>query len=341
MKRSRPPSLGLYSDVDAPGETGQPVVGQKRIEWVDAAKGFGIILVVLGHELRGLTFVGIINNTGVPQQIDRWIYSFHMPLFFFLAGLFVPKALDSWSQVGTFLQGKLATVVYPYFVWSILTIVLKSSLGSIPNKPRELSDILQIVYAPVEQYWFLYALFLIFVAFALAKRLGLSTTAIACLSAIVGLLPISTHWPILTIAIFASLYFAIGAFMAGILAEHDRLFRSAAVLIVSLATSLFLFSTDCQPLPALVGICFSIALVQMLPQELSRPLAYLGRYALEIYLAHSIVSAAVRILLLRTGINTPSIHLAAGLAFGIFAPWALGYVARRHAPFVFTLKASG
>lgn len=337
----RPSSVGVCSDMDAPGEPTQPFVGKMRIEWVDAAKGFGIVLVVLGHELRGLMYAGIVNDAGTLQLVDRWIYSFHMPLFFFLAGLFVPKSLASWSQLGTFLQGKLATIVYPYFVWSILTIVLKWRLGSIPNTPRELSDIPQILYAPVEQYWFLYALFLIFVAFALAMRLGASTTAITCLSFIVWLFPISTHWQILNVAIFELLYFAIGALMTRVLAEGEGLSKSPIFLVVALTTSVVSLGTDCQPLTALAGICFSIALVQMLAQEFSRPLAFLGRYALEIYLAHSIVSAAVRVLLLRSGIDAPSIHLTTGLAFGICAPLALGYVARRHATFVFTWKARG
>ena len=41
---------------------------EKRIEWIDIAKGIGILLVVLGH----------ITKNEVLYEI---IYSFHMPLF--------------------------------------------------------------------------------------------------------------------------------------------------------------------------------------------------------------------------------------------------------------------
>ena len=44
----------------------------KRIEWVDIARGIGIILVILGH-------IGI-------GKVGKFIYSFHIPLFFFLSG---------------------------------------------------------------------------------------------------------------------------------------------------------------------------------------------------------------------------------------------------------------
>ncbi len=47
----------------------------KRIEWVDIARGIGIILVILGH-------IGI-------GKVGKFIYSFHIPLFFFLSGFLV------------------------------------------------------------------------------------------------------------------------------------------------------------------------------------------------------------------------------------------------------------
>lgn len=48
----------------------------QRINWIDSAKGIGILLVVLGH------------STGnIEDPLNKAILSFHMPLFFFLSGL--------------------------------------------------------------------------------------------------------------------------------------------------------------------------------------------------------------------------------------------------------------
>ena len=44
---------------------------------IDVAKGIAIILVVLGHSIAEPT---------VP--LNKFILSFHMPLFFFLSGIF-------------------------------------------------------------------------------------------------------------------------------------------------------------------------------------------------------------------------------------------------------------
>ena len=49
------------------------IMEKERLSWLDVLKGIGIILVVMGH---------IYSNS----IIFNWLYSFHMPLFFFAAG---------------------------------------------------------------------------------------------------------------------------------------------------------------------------------------------------------------------------------------------------------------
>ena len=52
---------------------------KKRLEWIDLAKGIGIILMVIGH------------MPSIPSAVHNWIFSFHMPLFFFLSGYMFKK----------------------------------------------------------------------------------------------------------------------------------------------------------------------------------------------------------------------------------------------------------
>lgn len=70
-----------------------------RIGWIDAAKGIGLICVILGH-------------LNIPY-LETWIYFFHIPLFFFLSGaVFSGRKYD----FKTFLTKKLRSLVLPYFV---------------------------------------------------------------------------------------------------------------------------------------------------------------------------------------------------------------------------------
>ncbi|WP_142910595.1 acyltransferase family protein, partial [Klebsiella pneumoniae] len=90
-----------------------------RNEWVDYAKGFGIVLVVYGHISRGLYNSGIISDTKWFHFIDSLIYSFHMPLFFFLSRLFLMKSLQV-RGLPYFIFNKVDTILYPYLIWSVI-----------------------------------------------------------------------------------------------------------------------------------------------------------------------------------------------------------------------------
>ena len=60
--------------------------GAERIGWIDAARGVGIILVVIGHTLRGLETANLLSFSSDYGHIDEVIYLFHMPLMFILSG---------------------------------------------------------------------------------------------------------------------------------------------------------------------------------------------------------------------------------------------------------------
>lgn len=73
----------------------------KRIEYLDIAKGIGILLVVLGHN----------DFEVISLFVQRLIYSFHMPLFFFLSGYFLNTAIPFFS----FIKKRFHTLLKPFF----------------------------------------------------------------------------------------------------------------------------------------------------------------------------------------------------------------------------------
>lgn len=64
-----------------------------RIQWIDAMRGFSIILVVLGH----------VNNYSIGYKETLFLTSlfsaFRMPLFFFISGFFSYRTLDWWNKI--------------------------------------------------------------------------------------------------------------------------------------------------------------------------------------------------------------------------------------------------
>jgi polysaccharide biosynthesis protein PslL len=81
-----------------------------RIQYIDIARGIGILLVVLGHNDFAL----------VSPFIYQVIYSFHMPLFFFLSGFFINPSTGFWEFVrrrfNSLLKPYLFTIFMIYFV---------------------------------------------------------------------------------------------------------------------------------------------------------------------------------------------------------------------------------
>ena len=127
----------------------------ERIGWIDAARGLGIVLVLLGHVEGGLIDAGV-------QSQSSWswpgyaIYTFHMPLFFVLAGLNVPRSLDRGPR--HFLRTKLQTIAFPYVLWSLIQGAALVAASSFTNGQTHLRDLLSIGWHPLGQFWFLYVL---------------------------------------------------------------------------------------------------------------------------------------------------------------------------------------
>jgi len=94
-------------------------MAQARDAWVDYAKAIGILLVVYGHVARGVHNAGIPMDAALYELVDSIIYSFHMPLFFFLSGLFFLHSLERRGP-GALTANKIDTIVYPYVLWSLI-----------------------------------------------------------------------------------------------------------------------------------------------------------------------------------------------------------------------------
>jgi len=81
----------------------------KRIEWIDIAKGLGIIFVIFAH------------IQSISQVFLNYIYSFHMPLFFFLSGYLFSDS--KYKTLMEFIKKKAQSLLIPYFVFSIISYI--------------------------------------------------------------------------------------------------------------------------------------------------------------------------------------------------------------------------
>jgi fucose 4-O-acetylase-like acetyltransferase len=320
------------SSVDLPA--GGLGLQSARIAWVDSAKGLGIILVIVGHVERGLVSSQTIQNTQAVRFLDAWIYSFHMPLFFFLSGLFLYKSAVQ-SDFLSFATDKLRTVLYPYFVWSIVVIVLKSCLGNLPNKPRSLDDLLKIPTDPMEQFWYLYVLFILIIFFGALLALGMKPWITVVIAALIlpTTIPYFFGWSTaVDLGRGNAIFLALGV-IAG---KSGHLPDGTGKLPVLGLVALLGYASPALAIWCNNGADFAIGLAlsgtvavaasSMLINNLGwvgHTANFIGRNALEIYVSHTIFSAATRIALVHLSIENPAIHYLLGTIAGLTGPLLL------------------
>lgn len=95
---------------------------KKRLEYIDQMKGFAILLVVVGH-----VFEFSFRAQG-EDYVSPWhdvIYSFHMPLFAFLSGLFI-RGIDGVAMLRKLAERFLIPMIViggTYTLWRGLDLV--------------------------------------------------------------------------------------------------------------------------------------------------------------------------------------------------------------------------
>lgn len=144
-----------------------------RIEWIDVAKGYGMLLVIFGHAV----IVG-----------GRWhnlIFAFHMPFFFLLSGLVYKP-----TTFGKLLVKRTKSLLVPYLLFFLLgaaVLGIKTAKSGFPIRAL-LSDFYYGYPGNtcVFSVWFLLALFFVSLLFCLILKLNRQLQYLLVLALLIG-----------------------------------------------------------------------------------------------------------------------------------------------------------
>ena len=167
-------------------ETREPITSGTRSNIVDIVKGIAIALVVYGHTAQGMVHRGWWAGPGAVFS-DVFVYSFHMPAFFFVAGLFVMSSLAKRGSQH-FAVDKFKTILYPYLLFAIISVSIEPLIGRFKSgtRPFHWNTFLMSV-ADGDAGWFLFVLFLCLMLALMTARLPAWLRFLAAV--IAGLLP--------------------------------------------------------------------------------------------------------------------------------------------------------
>ena len=142
------------------GRTG----GGHRIEWLDAMRGFTMILVVAYHVAQ----FGFVENEKTSAALP-FLVLFRMPLFFFVSGFLAYKANFVWNLKNTLplIGKKLHVQIIPALIFLCIFIVFKTKNGF-------WDGFLNALKSPTKDgYWFTWVLlqmFLIYYVISIAAH---------------------------------------------------------------------------------------------------------------------------------------------------------------------------
>ena len=124
---------------------------KQRLQYLDVCKGMGILLVVLGHIF-------------LTNPVKTWIFSFHMPFFFFLSGYIF--YFHKINDFGSFVKKRFKAIVIPYFmfasIWYIYWLLIERKVRPDSMDVNKFKPLLGIFYGIGSDTWLIFNIVLWF-----------------------------------------------------------------------------------------------------------------------------------------------------------------------------------
>lgn len=290
------------------------VTENRRIVSFDVLKGIAAYLVVLGH---------IVTGKEEYRGLYNFIYSFHMPLFMFLAGCTVVISFRNSSGKITYLARRFVNIMLPYLIWSVcLPVIAAGSFREVDWK-----NVLVKTFITNRMFWFLPTLYGLITGYVCCCRIReciwnmgnrhksnewmetvVDGVSCICVTGIFVLLMFITKYQLcrdivgFTIPFFAAVMYMEHKWVYQLF--HQRALSVGAIIVFALLIGRFDFDRVCVAtsiLRMILGMCAVVILLQLfeglcMPDRVCGLLVFWGRSSLLIYILHSRVWSASRLL---------------------------------------------
>lgn len=282
-----------------------------RVDWVDYAKGFCIIMVVMMHSTLGVEQAA--GREGWMHAVVAFARPFRMPDFFLISGLFLARVIDrDWRD---YLDKKVVHFAYFYVLWVTIQFAFKAPMFAADVGWRGVGfSYLEAFIEPFGTLWFIYLLPIFFVVVKLTR--GLPWLAIWLVGAALEIAHIETGWTVIDefahrfVYFYSGYIFAPHIFALAARVQHKPMNALAALSVWAVINGVLVLGgyADRPVVSLALGFAGAGAVVTvaalMARSDMFQPLRYCGQNSIVIYLAFFLPMAATRIALLKTGIVT-------------------------------------
>lgn len=302
---------------------------------IDTLRGLACLLLVAYHTVGDQPWRGLHVADGPLRWMAESFVYLRMPLFTFLSGYVYAMRPARAGDFRPFVRGKARRLLLPLLCVGLLYLAVQNAVGGVNANPPE--SWLFLLY-PYEHYWYLQALFLIFLfIFAVdASGLGARLPALWALVAICVLAGPHVRIPGNPFSV-ENACLLLPYFLLGVLFRRQPALRDPAqlprgfVLAAGLATVLLAAwqqaamagwnvpaVSPALPSGQVYSLC-SLVFVYALAWRW-RPLAAIGGYSYSIYLFHVFGTAGSRIVLTKLGVENLGVLFACGMLAGVLGP---------------------
>jgi uncharacterized membrane protein YcfT len=294
---------------------------KRRFDWVDAAKGLSILLVVMMYSAYNVgEYTG---QVGVLHYAIGFATPFRMPEFFLISGLFLSQVIArDWRR---YADRRMVHYFYFYAVWVAIDIVLKTGLAE-RDLPGTLAKLGFAIVQPYGVFWFIYMLGIFSLASKLAWQMKAPHWLVLGLGA--GLAMAGIHSPSYLVTQFSAyfFFFYLGYVAAPLVfrmveaAERRPLAAVAGLAAWAVLEAFLVFWPNGTPHPVAMemglaafpplhlalAVAGAVALCVLGMLLLKLPfmdwLRWLGEHSLVVYLGFTIPMSVVRIVAMRSGL---------------------------------------
>lgn len=267
---------------------------------INIARGFALLFVTLGHSFP--------DAVGALGRIYNICYSFHMGLFFILSGFVIARKFISRDyKITDEIKNKSIRLLIPYFVFSVITLIMKVFTEKYANNPFSLKDSYKILLGinPNGGLWFLWTLFVISVIFILLGKLKHNLIYFTVFSVAAYIANLFIPQIFISNVLRYAFFYAVGIFIYKYYDAFKKYilnpYCSSAMLILFCVTHIFRLKTD------YIVTCLSASIfILFLSQSIMKfkdktKIIYtvfneLGTYSYDIYLLSYFIQVPLRVL---------------------------------------------
>lgn len=263
--------------------------------------------------------------------VNKWIYSFHMPLFFFVSGFLQRKSEERKLMTKSIFLKKILGMIIPYIIFSFIYWAFKIVFSQKVNNPFTVKDILLIWIFPLSDLWFLYALLCFFIIHVLMVKIKIDSKVLALIALMVSLLSSLIPWNnVMAATAFPRMclnitYYSSGIMLPTLLGKKEKLSKTViGILLVGVGGVICFINEGNALIDSFLRVasayCTILGLYMVSQKIAIKSIQFLGSKSLYVYLVHDYAVCAAVIMLrqhIASNFFLTGIAILSGLLFSL------------------------